>query len=240
MPRTCAPYRYPWQMPAHRWAARFLFSFCWSITRLYAKRIGVFLKSSPPEKHRFDVFGGTSIYEIILVDFAEAMEHVAYEKRFQMNSRLRDGQHAIMLDWDRITQAQLEEWIRAEGRRWHVYKTEQGFHFICSTRTVSYWQLLGLLYRRAFFRQLQLEHERGAMGALFYGKNRNFRVAMMTKMWWPFRLWDACAENLFPLDRLTAEIIAKQDENARPASLQQSLLLFHAEVGAGRRELRRW
>ena len=95
------------------------------------------------------------------------------------------------------------------------------------------------VHRRAFFRQLQLEHERGAMGALFYGKNRNFRVAMMTKMWWPFRLWDACLEKIFPLDRLTEEIMARQDENARPSSLQQSMLLFHAEVGAGRREMRR-
>ena len=149
-PKTCAPFRHPWQMPAHRWAARFLGSFCWSITRLYAKRIGVFLKNSPPEKHRFDVFGGTSIYEIILVDFAEAMEHVAYEKRFQMNSRLRGGRHAIMLDWDRITQAQLEEWIRAEGGRWHVYKTEQGFHFICSTRTVRYLELVQIIQRGHF------------------------------------------------------------------------------------------
>lgn len=94
-------------------------------------------------------------------------------------------------------------------------------------------------HRRAFFRLLQLEHERGAMGALFYAKNRNIRVALMTKLWWPFRLWDACLEKIFPLDRLTGEIIAQQDENFRPSSFQQSLLLYHAEVGAGRRELHR-
>ena len=174
-PKTCAPFRHPWQMPAHRWAARFLGSFCWSITRLYAKRIGVFLKNSPPERHRFDVFGGTSIYEIILVDFAEAMEHVAYEKRFQMNSRLHGGRHAIMLDWDRITQAQLEEWIRNEGGRWHVYKTEQGFHFICASRTVSYWQLLGLLYRARFHKKdgLNIILIRGYVGVRVSRKERS-------------------------------------------------------------------
>lgn len=94
-------------------------------------------------------------------------------------------------------------------------------------------------HRRAFFRRVQLEHERGAMGALFYAKNRNFRVAMMTKLWWPFRLWDACLEKIFPLDRLTGEIIAQQDEKACPSSFLQSLLLYHANVGAGRLELRR-
>ena len=58
--------------------------------------------------------------------------------------------HAIMLDWDGITREKLEDWLRQQGGRWHLYQTERGFHFICSSRSVGYFELVRIIQRGRF------------------------------------------------------------------------------------------
>ena len=150
MPRTCAPYRYPWQMPFFQWQARFLLSYWASLLRVFTKRAVFFVTCPPVKNHRFDVNGGTSVYDLIRIDLDEALRHLAWEKRLNLTSHLENRRHAIMLDWDGITRDKLEDWLRQQGGRWHIYQTERGFHFIGSTRTVRYLELVRIIQHGHF------------------------------------------------------------------------------------------
>ena len=150
MHRTCAPYRFPWEMPTHRWLARFLCSYWRSLLGLFWRRFRVFVTHPPLNEIRFDVYGGTSVYEARLISLAETMPHLAFEKRIGITSHLANRRHAILLDWDHVAREQLDAWLRHTGGRWHLYRTEQGFHFICSSRVVSYWELVRLIHRARF------------------------------------------------------------------------------------------
>jgi hypothetical protein len=137
-------------MPFFQWQARFLVSYWISLLHLFYRRAWFFVKQPPAKNHRFDVFGGTSVYDKLMISQDEALSHLALEKRVGTNSRLDHRRHAILLDWDGVPREQLESWMRRQGGRWHYYRTERGFHFICSTRTVRYWELVRIIQRGRF------------------------------------------------------------------------------------------
>ena len=137
-------------MPFFKWQARFFFSHWASLLGIFAKRAFFFETRPPVKNHRFHVYGGSSVYDLIRIDLDDALKHLAWEKRHSLNSHLEKRRHAIMLDWDGITRGKLEDWLRQQGGRWHLYQTERGFHFICSTRTVRYLELVRIIQRGHF------------------------------------------------------------------------------------------
>lgn len=87
--------------------------------------------------------------------------------------------------------------------------------------------------------RLALERLRGAMGAVFYRKHPRIAVGLMTKMWGPLRAIDAFADGLFKLDDAVEAVIREKIDPARISAVRRAMLIYHAEVGAGRRELER-
>jgi glycosyltransferase involved in cell wall biosynthesis len=93
--------------------------------------------------------------------------------------------------------------------------------------------------RRRLAHELAVEGERGTMGAHFYRKHRSVRVGLITKMWWPIRAMDAALARVAPLDRLVVRVKDRPETADRMPAFARTLLKYHAEISAGRRELAR-
>jgi hypothetical protein len=152
----CHPYESVLEMPLHKAVPRFAFSFLFSRGRSYLKRLYSYFKNPPLHMRRFEIFNGVSAYEKSYLSLKEALPHAEKGKTMSINSRLSEGMHCIMLDWDGITLDDVAEWIEKESGRWHVYQTLNGFHFICSSRKVTYWQMAGIHQRSNFHKEGKL------------------------------------------------------------------------------------
>ncbi|MBE7559685.1 hypothetical protein HS125_12355 [bacterium] len=160
---TSDPYPTHHDMPLLPWLWRFgLFRvksrFDQLLRRLYCR-----IARPPIEAIRFDVYGGKSVYIRQCISLQQAIPHLAAGKRIAINSRLPSGRHALMLDWDGVSEQMVREWCTAAGGRWHLYRTDRGFHFICTDRTLTFRQLVRAHYRTGFHENV------GVHVSLFYG-----------------------------------------------------------------------
>ncbi len=170
---TSDPYPTHHDMPLLPWLWRFGLARLKSRLDQLVRRVYCRLAHPPLERIRFDVYGGKSVYIRQCISLEEAVPHLQRGKRIAINSRLPGGRHALMLDWDDVSEAEVRAWLRAEGGRWHLYRTDQGYHFICSSRTLGYWEMVRAHYGSRFHENV------GVHVSIFYGHS-SLRVSCKT------------------------------------------------------------
>jgi len=170
MPRTSHPWPTAKDMPYWHWMLRFGLSRVGSRLHQARRRLVLRLTRPPTDQTRFDVYGGTSVFIRLGVPWEKARLHLSRDKRVQMNSRLSGGRHAIMLDWDGIPESEAVAWALRQGGRWHLYRTERGFHFINACRTATYLELWRITEGAGF-------QARGACHTLQYYGHGGCRVS---------------------------------------------------------------
>lgn len=130
----------------------------------------------------------------------------------------------------------FDEDFRVYG--WEDSEMYQRLRMLGLTRAYNWrapiWHYKPPAVRRDFFARLRLEEDRGAMGAIYYAKHRNFNVALETKRLGLFDALDRAVNAVIDLD---GRIEAAKASGVEPASdFMKLLMINHTEIVAGRRE----